>query len=301
MSFSLGREVSDHKIYNFGSRLVSSSIVLETGSASYKVVASQHSLFDGFGFMAANFDNFNRLRSLGFINLELGGVNVSFKVVSLQNLLSTTFRIVVLINALLLLNTLFKCFIHFATLRYGVRANNCRSIVLNSGECLGGGGMLLIICLLKYLGRQGLLQLFVGVLLGNAVVRSCHSSFSSPICVRSESNLCHVAVVLNWRLFNVASAEHTGLQVLVLSVLAVKVRSLESVLSIDRFVLRILPVYALSHKSAISLVVVDAVLISSFSVEVPSSTVSLRELLVCLLLSDPLAFLGLKGLNEGVV
>lgn len=187
--------------------------------------------------MAANFDNFNRLRGLGFINFELGRVNVSFKVVSLQNLLSTTFRIVVLINALLLLNTLFECFIHFAALRYGVWANDYRSIVLNSGECLGGWGMLLIICLLKYLGRQGLLQLFVGVLLGNAVVRSCHSSFSFPICVRSESNLCHVAVVLDWRLFNVAPAEHTGLQVLVLSVLAVKVRSLESVFSIDRFVL----------------------------------------------------------------
>jgi hypothetical protein len=251
--------------------------------------------------MAANFDNFNRLRGLGFINFELGGVNVSFKVVSLQNLLSTTFRIVVLINALLLLNTLFECFIHFAALRYRVWANDCRSIVLNSRECLGGWSMLLIICLLKYLGRQRLLQLFVGVLLGNAVVRSCHTSFSFPICVRSESNLCHVAVVLDWRLFNVASAEHAGLQVLVLSVLAVKMRSLKSVLSIDGFVLRILPVYALSHKSAISLVVVDAVLISSFSVEVPSSTVSLRELLVCLLLSDPLAFLGLKGLNKGVV
>lgn len=147
---SLRRQISNNKIYYFWRGIVCARVVLETWVASDKVIAGEESLFDCFGLVAGDIDNFDCIGGGRGISLELNLIDISFVVVALQNLTRTTFWIVIQTNALLLLNAIFKCLVYLSALR-NWDWTNTRVVVLDACECFSERSIALVVSLFKNL------------------------------------------------------------------------------------------------------------------------------------------------------
>lgn len=171
--------------------------------------------------MAGHIDNFDCIGGVRGIRLELNLIDISFEVVALQNLTRTTFWIVIQTNALLLLNALFKCLVYLSALR-NRDWTNTRVVVLDACECFSERSIALVVSLFKNLRSKVFLFFFVCVLSSNSVVGPRHASFGFPIRICAKSHLWQVVIIDDGCLFDVSTAKHARLKILVLALFAIK-------------------------------------------------------------------------------
>jgi hypothetical protein len=110
------------------------------------------------------------------------------------------------------------------------------------------GKVLVVVGLLKNVGVEFALLRFEGVVLADPVVDNFLRGFVLPVCAGRKLRSRQVSVHLNGRLFHIAAAKDTGLQVLELAVFGVQVvANYLGAFLLDGLHLRIFPVDVLSH------------------------------------------------------
>lgn len=184
--------------------------MFKTWVAGDKIVAGEESLLYSLALMTIYFNNFYSLRSGRSISLELDLIYVGFEIISLKNLIRSAFRIIIQTYALLLLDTLLECLVHFAAF-WCWNWTYFRVVVLNSRECFRERCISLIVSLIENLRGKMLLFFFVRILSSNSVVWSRHTSFSFPVGISTKGDFGQVLIVYDRGFLNISTSKYTRL------------------------------------------------------------------------------------------
>jgi len=118
--------------------------------------------------------------------------------------------------------TLFEIVGHFTAFGFRFICN----WLVNGADCFDLGqrcvGVLITLWDVDLLGDEFLLTALVGYAAIVVILRVSKSCLSRPVRIRTESNFGGVLIDLDLLIIDVAAAEHTRLQILMLTVTAVK-------------------------------------------------------------------------------
>ena len=108
----------------------------------------------------------------------------------------------------------------------------------------------------------------VRIFVQSAILWFCLRGFVLPVSGWAKNNALLLSVVFDGRLIDVAAAKDTRLEVLVLSVLAIEVLSLDLRLSIlDWLLLIVSPIDTLSHQVSVASIILKTVLIGCLPIQ----------------------------------
>ena len=251
VSLALLRQTTDDEVHNLRLAVALFLIVLKGGVTSCEVVARKHSLLHSLGLATRHFEvswlvHSHLARCAGPLSVSNGLVFAA------KDLLAPGLGVVRGRGGFLTADTLLKIVIHF-TVRMHTHLGISGGVLEGSHLAPALRSVLLIISLLEHLAVQVLLLLPVGILLADAILRTCHASLGLPIVCCHVSSTVGRLVINDGLFFFISAAKHGTLQVLVLTIARVQLRAhlLKCRFAIDGLDVSVAPVRTLCHEGAV--------------------------------------------------